>query len=108
MKVYLTGPLTSAECYADLQEAAYRMPTQYQVITPIDSMDLDLDARHCRHDDTKTILSKRIQAMLSAELIVTMDHCDIDPVSKSEVALARTADMKVVPYWKFMKDHGQA
>jgi hypothetical protein len=56
----------------------------------------------------KSYLSKRIQLMLDADAIVTMDHCDIDPISKSEVSLARTADMKVIPYWKFLTDHGNS
>lgn len=106
MKVYLTGPLLGSEYYSEMAQAAYRMPAEYEVKTPLDSIETDSPNRD--PEVMKTILSKRIQQLLSSDMLVTMDHCDVDPVSKSEVALARTADMKVVPYWKFMKEHGQA
>lgn len=105
MKVYLTGPLNlGAEHFQQMAEARYRLPKTVEVTSPLDSIDTDQQDG----ESMKTYLSKRIKLMLEADAIVTMDHCDIDPVSKSEVSLARTADMQVIPYWKFLADHGNS
>jgi hypothetical protein len=102
MKIYLTGPLESGKAYSfqQMQEALNQISGPFQKNSPLDFGDETCNS-------LKSHLQARLHNMLSCDMVVTMDHIDIDPLSKIEVTVARQAEMKVVPFWKFMKDARQ-
>jgi len=103
MKIYLTGPLPTGQALAfeQMQEALERLPSPYQKNSP-------LDFSYSQDHSLKAHLQARLHQMLSCDLVITMDHIDVDPLSRIEVTVARQAQMKVVPFWRFMQDVRQA
>lgn len=98
MKIYLTGPLqsTNSATYQQMQAALEQLPPECLKNSP-------LDLSESQDNSLKGFLQARLHHMLSCDMVVTMDHIDVDPLSKIEVSVARQAEMKVVPFWKFMQ-----
>jgi len=102
MKIYLTGPLqyNSTGAFLQMQEALNRISGPFEKNSP-------LDFGEGTDNSIKSHLQARLNNMLSCDMVVTMDHIDLDPLSKIEVSVARQASMQVVPFWKFMQDAKQ-
>ena len=99
MKIYLTGPLPAGNAisFQQMQEALERLPAPLQKNSP-------LDVQEHTEPSLKSHLQARLHHMLSCDVVVTMDHIDVDPMSRIEVSVAREAAMRVVPFWKFLQD----
>ncbi|MFN0190184.1 MAG: hypothetical protein ACKVQV_15915 [Bacteroidia bacterium] len=98
MKIYLTGPLQNlgADGRSEMQQALYAIPGTYSKSSPLMFDELDRP-----EPEFKTHIQERINEMLNCDVVVTMDHIDLDEVCALEIKVARHAKMEVVPFWKF-------
>jgi hypothetical protein len=98
MKVYLTGPLLNlgASAYDEMNQALY--------LIPLNDKSSPLDFSPPASSDIRPFISNRIARLLESDVVVTMDHIELDKWCELEVKIARYADIKVVPFWKFMQD----
>lgn len=100
MNIYLTGPLLNngVESRSQMQLALNLIPDSFRKNSP-----LCLDESQVS-TDLNSYIKDRLNILLECETVVTMDHIELDPIAALEISVARTANMKVVPFWKFIRD----
>jgi len=100
MKIYLTGPLTlGVTGREEMAKALYLMHGDLKKFSPLDFIPDDPNST-----TAKEFMNLRITALLGCDKVVTMDHIEMDPFAQLEVTIARTMQIEVVPFWKFMQN----